>query len=33
VADEARWTIALDNLRRYVAGEPLLNQVDLERGF
>jgi len=33
VANEARWTIALDNLRRYVAGEPLLNQVDLERGF
>ncbi|HXS30558.1 MAG TPA: D-2-hydroxyacid dehydrogenase [Steroidobacteraceae bacterium] len=33
VADDARWTIALDNLRRYVAGEPLLNQVDLVRGF
>ena len=30
---DARWTIALENLRRYVAGEPLLNQVDLVRGF
>lgn len=30
---EARWIIAADNLRRYVAGEPLLNRVDLERGF
>jgi phosphoglycerate dehydrogenase-like enzyme len=30
---EARWVIAIDNLRRYVAGEPLLNVVDLERGF
>ena len=30
---DARWIIAVDNLRRYVAGEPLLNQVDLARGF
>lgn len=30
---DARWTIAIDNIRRYVAGEPLLNQVDLARGF
>ncbi len=30
---DARWTLAVDNLRRYVAGEPLLNQVDLVRGF
>ncbi len=30
---DARWTVALDNLRRYVAGERLLNVVDLERGF
>ncbi|MEO6186267.1 MAG: NAD(P)-dependent oxidoreductase, partial [Steroidobacteraceae bacterium] len=30
---EARWTIAVDNLRRYVAGEKMLNMVDLARGF
>ncbi|HMA12774.1 MAG TPA: D-2-hydroxyacid dehydrogenase, partial [Steroidobacteraceae bacterium] len=30
---EARWIIAADNLRRYVAGERLLNVVDLQRGF
>ena len=30
---EARWIIAVDNLRRYVAGGQLLNVVDLERGF
>jgi phosphoglycerate dehydrogenase-like enzyme len=33
IASDARWTLAVDNLRRYVAGEPLLNQVDLQRGF
>jgi D-2-hydroxyacid dehydrogenase (NADP+) len=31
--DDARWTIAAENLRRYVAGEKILNLVDLERGF
>ncbi len=30
---EARWTIAVDNLRRYAAGEKMLNMVDLARGF
>lgn len=30
---DARWTVALENLRRYAAGDPLLNVVDLERGF
>jgi phosphoglycerate dehydrogenase-like enzyme len=30
---DGRWIIAVDNLRRYIAGEPLLNPVDLERGF
>lgn len=30
---DARWILAVDNLRRYVAGDSLLNQVDLERGF
>lgn len=30
---EARWMVAAENLRRYAAGEPLLNVVDLERGF
>jgi phosphoglycerate dehydrogenase-like enzyme len=29
----ARWTVAVENVRRYVAGEALLNVVDLERGF
>jgi phosphoglycerate dehydrogenase-like enzyme len=33
LADEARWTIAAENLRRYVAGENMLNMVDLARGF
>lgn len=33
LADEARWTIAAENLRRYVAGEKMLNVVDLARGF
>jgi phosphoglycerate dehydrogenase-like enzyme len=30
---EARWTVAVENLRRYVAGDKLLNVVDLARGF
>jgi phosphoglycerate dehydrogenase-like enzyme len=30
---EARSIVATENLRRYVAGEPLLNVVDIERGF
>jgi phosphoglycerate dehydrogenase-like enzyme len=30
---EARWTVAIENLRRYVAGEKMLNVVDLARGF
>jgi phosphoglycerate dehydrogenase-like enzyme len=30
---DARWTIAVENLRRYMAGEKMLNVVDLERGF
>lgn len=30
---EARWTVAIENLRRYAAGEHMLNVVDLERGF
>ncbi len=25
--------IAVENLRRYVAGEPLLNVVDMEKGY
>ncbi|MEO6078483.1 MAG: D-2-hydroxyacid dehydrogenase [Steroidobacteraceae bacterium] len=33
LADEARWTIATENLRRYAAGEKMLNVVDLARGF
>jgi phosphoglycerate dehydrogenase-like enzyme len=31
--DDARWTIAAENLRRYVAGDRMLNMVDLQRGF
>ncbi len=27
------WTVAIENLRRYIAGEPLLSRVDLERGY
>lgn len=27
------WILAAENLRRYVAGEPLLNVVDIERGY
>lgn len=30
---EARWTVAVENLRRYVAGDKLLNVVDLVRGY
>ena len=30
---EARWTVAVENLRRYAAGGRMLNVVDLERGF
>jgi phosphoglycerate dehydrogenase-like enzyme len=30
---EARWTVAVENLRRYVAGDKLLNVVDLTRGY
>jgi len=31
--DDARWVIATENLRRYVAGGKMLNRVDLQRGF
>jgi phosphoglycerate dehydrogenase-like enzyme len=30
---EARWIVAAENLRRYAAGDKLLNVVDLARGF
>jgi phosphoglycerate dehydrogenase-like enzyme len=33
LSGEARWTIAVENLRRYVAGEKLLSEVDLVRGY
>jgi phosphoglycerate dehydrogenase-like enzyme len=29
----ARWTIAVENVRRYAAGEPMLSVVDLARGY
>jgi phosphoglycerate dehydrogenase-like enzyme len=31
--DDSRWTVATENLRRYIAGEKILNVVDLARGF
>ena len=30
---EARWTLAVENLRRYVAGEKMLLVVDPKRGY
>jgi phosphoglycerate dehydrogenase-like enzyme len=30
---EARWTLAVDNLRRYVNGENMLSVVDLTKGY
>lgn len=30
---EARWILAVENLRRYVAGEPMLLSVDPQRGY
>jgi len=32
-AEEIRWTLLLDNVRRYVAGEPMLSVVDVGRGY
>ncbi len=28
-----RWRVVEENLRRYVAGEPMLSVVDIERGY
>ncbi len=33
LAEEVRWTLLLDNLRRYVAGEPMLSVVDISKGY
>jgi hypothetical protein len=33
VADQARNAVLLENLRRYVAGEPMLSVVDISRGY
>jgi phosphoglycerate dehydrogenase-like enzyme len=33
VSDEALWTLARENLRRYAAGEKMLSVVDLKRGY
>ena len=30
---ERNWLLVTENVRRYVAGEPLLNVVDIERGY
>lgn len=32
VQGERYWIVVVENLRRYVAGEPLLNVVDIQRG-
>lgn len=32
-AEQIRWTLVLDNVRRYVAGEPMLSVVDIVRGY
>lgn len=31
--EERTWLLVTENLRRYAAGEPLLNVVDIERGY
>ncbi len=33
LGNEARWSVARENLRRYVAGERMLSVVDVERGY
>ncbi len=33
LGNEARWAVARENLRRYVAGEPMLSVVDIEKGY
>ena len=33
VADQARNAVLLENLRRYVAGEPMLSVVDISKGY
>jgi phosphoglycerate dehydrogenase-like enzyme len=33
LADEQRIAVLRENLRRYVAGEPMLSVVDVERGY
>jgi len=32
-SSERRWLLVRENLRRYVAGEPLLSVVDIEKGY
>jgi phosphoglycerate dehydrogenase-like enzyme len=33
VQNQRYWILVVENLRRYAAGEPLLNVVDIERGY
>jgi len=33
LAEEQRTAVLRENLRRYVAGEPMLSVVDVERGY
>jgi phosphoglycerate dehydrogenase-like enzyme len=33
VQNERYWILVVENLRRYAAGEPLLNVVDIQRGY
>jgi phosphoglycerate dehydrogenase-like enzyme len=30
---EARWTLVIENLRRYAHGEKMLSTVDLQKGY
>jgi phosphoglycerate dehydrogenase-like enzyme len=33
VAEQTRDAVLVENLRRYVAGEPMLSVVDISRGY
>jgi phosphoglycerate dehydrogenase-like enzyme len=33
LSEEIRWTLLVDNVRRYVAGEPMLSVVDIGKGY
>jgi len=33
LSEEIRWTLLVDNVRRYAAGEPMLSVVDIGKGY